>query len=137
MITLETTAAPRRLDIVCTGDPVRLDRLTGSCRVLAERGTLTAQTRILVDARPLNTLPPPDDLWVDLASLWNAPTLPAAVALLVGNGAQYSVAREAQAAIPSRITLAIFVDEREARRWVDGDAGANAPIPVPNRTGAA
>jgi hypothetical protein len=116
-VDVDFSAAPALLRYTLKGDAPSPAAWSALRRHMVERGYLTRDTSLLVDARELTSLPSLSNLRSIMAAATNAPVLARAIAFLTGDPTQFGVGRQAEMLLPNGVTGAVFTDEREALAW--------------------
>jgi hypothetical protein len=117
---IDSTHAPALLRITLgetwpTVDEQRVWRVK-----MIDEGLLTAQTRALIDMRPLKQFPHYEEMTMVIASAVRDGGWPLYRAYLAMPGMQFGIARQFQLMAPPTVTLQVFTDEVAAEQWLTG-----------------
>ena len=116
MPTIRTHSAPDQIEVVYDEWPSP-DVARTILKELRGTGQLTANTTVMVDLRPVKTLPRQEELRLTIEAVSSQNHWPLRRAYLVLPGAQYGVLRQLQSQLPEDIETEIFTDEAAARDW--------------------
>ncbi len=118
-IIIDRSQAPALLRYTLTGSFPTLQEQSTVREGEIAAGSLTAETRGLIDVREVTSLPHVDQI---MTRSGQPATWPLRRAYLVKPGEQFGVARQMQILAPARMQIAVYTDEQEALAWLLGTA---------------
>ena len=120
-IEIDRSRAPQLIRFTATGTIPGAAELEALCRAEISAGTLTAQTRGLIDLRGVTEMPNLSQIQSGADRSTNERAWPLRRAYVVIAGAQYGVVRQMQAFLPAAIQTQIFTEEGPALAWLLSD----------------
>ena len=128
-IEVDATQAPAFLRWTVTGSWPSIDDLGNVRTRLIAGGQLTAETRVLIDMRNVETVPEYHEVPAMIQAALKSGGLPLRRAYVVASVVQFGLVRQMQALAPPEIAVEIFFNEVEALNWLHtaNEPGARRP----------
>jgi hypothetical protein len=117
-IDIDTSEAPSFIRITLRGDWPTLEEQRDARHQLIAAGDLIAETRALIDFRPLATTAAYSEVATIIASAMKDGGWPLVRAYVVGSAVQFGLVRQMKALAPATVQLEVFTSEEEAHVWL-------------------